>query len=84
MVSLPLVEVGVDCMSTGGVGEGGEGRLTIWTREMGLCSDRALLGSLGTLSMQVGNGSCDSVNVWFGFVLASGFSVNFILCEETG
>ena len=79
MVSLPLVEVGVDCMSTGGVGEGGEGRLTIWTREKGLCSDRALLGSLGTISIQVGDGDCDSVSVWFWFVLASGLLAKFKL-----
>ena len=81
MVSLPLVEVGVNCMSMGGVWEGVEGRLTIWTREKGLCSDRA---SLGFLSIKVGDGDRDCVNVLLGFVLASCFSVKFTLLEETG
>ena len=65
-----------------GVGEGMEGKLTIWTPLKGLCPDRAAL--FGTLSMKVGDGDRDSVNVLIGFVLASGFSVKFKLLEDIG
>ena len=68
-------------MSMEGLGEGVEGKLTIWTREKGLCPNRALLGFL---SIKLGNGDCDNVKVWFGFVLASDFSVKFTLFEDMG
>ena len=79
MVSLPLVEVGVNCLSMGGVGEGVEGKLTIWTPLKGLCPDRALWGNL---SIKVGVGDCDSLNILLGFVLASCFSVKFTWLED--
>ena len=81
MVSLPLVEVGVNCMCMGGVGEGVEGKLTIWTREKESGSDRP---SLDTLSLNVGDGDCDSGNFLLGFVLVSCSLLKFTLLEETG